>query len=607
MGKKGQVTIFVIIAILVVVAGILIYTLDDSFREEPIPTSIEPVKTAFMDCVEAKTSLAVSLLESNGGYIESPEFVPGTRYQPFSSKLKLGGLRIPYWFYTSGSSLEKTQVPTVEFMEDQISRFIERESLECDFDLFEEEGFHVKSGKPIAEVKIDDDFVQVDLNMDLSVEKGMESAILKDHNLRVNTNLGSLYEAAKEIYDREQSEYFLEKYSVDVVRLYAPVDGVELTCSPMVWNADQIYENISEGLEVNIGSLNNKGRRDDYYTVDLDTDYSTRFYYSKDWPTYMEINPTDGNMLVAKPVGNQQGMGVLGFCYVPYHFVYNLRHPVLVQVTEGGEMFQFPMVVLIEGNLAREGKAGQSTAGKTEDVCEFANTKTKVSIYDGDLKPVDGVVSFSCVDSSCNLGNSANGELEALFPQCVNGVLEVSAEGYKDEEIIYSSMQEGNPILILEKEYNQDISLIIGGKEYTGEGMISISSEDVSETIILGEENNIDISQGEYDIQVHLYKSSELKLPASTQEHCVRVPRTGILGLAGLTKNDCTEVEVPEQLVTNALIGGGSGKYIFSEDELKNSNRIVITADAMNEPTSLEELQNNYILMDTNELGVTLA
>ena len=35
---------------------------------------------------------------------------------------------------------------------------------------------------------------------------------------------------------------------------------------------------------------------------------------------------------MAEPVGNQEGMGMLGFCYVAYHFVYDLAYPVLVQV-----------------------------------------------------------------------------------------------------------------------------------------------------------------------------------------------------------------------------------------------------------------------------------
>jgi len=58
--------------------------------------------------------------------------------------------------------------------------------------------------------------------------------------------------------------------------------------------------------------------------------------------------------LIANPVGNQPGLGVLCFCYVPYHFVYNIGYPVLIQVYSGEEIFQFPVAVVVKGNKPRE-------------------------------------------------------------------------------------------------------------------------------------------------------------------------------------------------------------------------------------------------------------
>ena len=29
--------------------------------------------------------------------------------------------------------------------------------------------------------------------------------------------------------------------------------------------------------------------------------------------------------MIAKPVGTEQGMGIMGFCYSPYHFVYDIN------------------------------------------------------------------------------------------------------------------------------------------------------------------------------------------------------------------------------------------------------------------------------------------
>ena len=37
---------------------------------------------------------------------------------------------------------------------------------------------------------------------------------------------------------------------------------------------------------------------------------------SRYWPYAFEVSPTQGDILIANPVGNQEGLGILGFCYV---------------------------------------------------------------------------------------------------------------------------------------------------------------------------------------------------------------------------------------------------------------------------------------------------
>ena len=40
----------------------------------------------------------------------------------------------------------------------------------------------------------------------------------------------------------------------------------------------------------------------------------------------IEIHGTNGALMLARPVGNAQGMGAMGFCYSPYHFVMMSSH-----------------------------------------------------------------------------------------------------------------------------------------------------------------------------------------------------------------------------------------------------------------------------------------
>lgn len=67
--KKGQVTIFIIIAILILAGVIVYFVLRDSTVETKIPVIFEPVHNTFMSCIREDVSTGISVLQSQGGYI----------------------------------------------------------------------------------------------------------------------------------------------------------------------------------------------------------------------------------------------------------------------------------------------------------------------------------------------------------------------------------------------------------------------------------------------------------------------------------------------------------------------------------------------------------
>ena len=73
-----------------------------------------------------------------------------------------------------------------------------------------------------------------------------------------------------------------------------------------------------------------------------------------------------------------------------------------------------------------------------------------------------------------------------------------------------------------------------------------------------------------------------------------------------MTQKECFEIKIPEQIITNALVGGGSSEEFFSDERLKNSKLLIIEAESLKTPESLEDLQDNYLLFETKELGVSL-
>ncbi|MBI2004534.1 hypothetical protein HYS72_03670 [Candidatus Pacearchaeota archaeon] len=535
------------------------------------------IETAFLSCLEDEVLTGADVLESQGGYIELPEFEPGSDFMPFSSQLNFLGNPIPYWYYVSGNNIKKEQIPSKEFMEGELEKFIDGKIQNCNLEKYYQEGYKISIGAPESNVIIRDKDIKVELKMDLGINFGEESAIINEHNKIVESNLGNLYDAAKSVYEHEQNNLFLEKYAVDNLRSYAPVDGVEISCSPLHWNADEVFAELGDNIETNTLALRNQGKENNYFVVDLpvSSDYEVRFINSQEWARAFEVEPSEENLLLATPVGNQPDLGILGFCYVPYHFVYNIKYPVLVQISKDQETFQFPMAVVIQGNNPREPLNATASEAESIELCENKNTKIKINVFDSNSKPVDAEISYECFGESCIIGETSSGSLESDFPQCVNGFVAAKAK--------------------------LPINLKLDGADYNGEAIINfISEDDISRTIVYPEQKVIGLSEGFYDVRVQIYKDSSFELSKTTQEQCVDIP----VGIFGLTKKKCFDIEFPAQLVSKALAGGGTQEYYLLESELAGANSLEINVESLPVPDTIEKIQDNNLLFEIKPVRI---
>ena len=611
---RGQVTVFIIIAVLIVASALAYFILRGSIGTVSVPASIQPAYTSFLSCLEEQMLVGINILESQGGYIEVPAFEAGSQHMPFSSQLNFLGNPIPYWYYVSGNGLQKEQIPTKQDMEKQLGAFLATKADDCNFDSYEAQGFEISfSDVSAADVSINGDNVELSLDMNLGIVNGNDSASIKNHKVVTDSRLGLLYDSAKKVYDEEQKSLFLENYTIDTLRLYAPVDGVEISCSPQIWNADNVFNDLQEAIEVNTLALNTQSE-DKYFKVDvLGVDEEVRFLNSKNWPSSFEVNPSQGSMLISNPVGNQAGLGLLGFCYVPYHFVYDVKYPVLVQVYSGDivgsdtdtEIFQFPLAVVIENNNPRKSLNVSAPEEVVPELCAYKNTEVQILVKDLRGVPVQANISYECFGNSCNIGQaSSSGVLESDFPQCVNGYVVARAPGFKDSRYLFSTTTGGSVSLLMEKIYNKNIQLKIDGVNYNGNAIIHFNSVDASQSIVYPQQRSVALAEGQYEIQVQVYKNSSINVGATISEQCLSVPRSGILGAFGLQEERCFEIEIPSQVISNALSGGGKQDYYILESDLIKVGSIEINSQSLPVPDTVEQIQDNYLLFEENGLDI---
>ena len=618
--RKAQVTIFIIIAILIFAVIALYFLLRGNAVTSTTPKEFEPVYSYYLSCLKDSATTGASLLGQQGGYIETPEFSPGSTYMPFSNQLDFLGRGIPYWYYITGNGIITEQKPTLEKMQAQLDDYIKQNIKTCDFSKFFDAGYLVFLGDPKVSTKIENNKITVDVNQDLTLKYGDSSFDVSTSTFTVNSNLGKFYSIADKIYNNQKDTMFLENYGVDILRLYAPVDGSDLTCSPKLWSVNQIRQNLTTALVANVPEVKIKGN---YYTlakpdnkyyvkdVGINSDVNVNFMYQSNFPMKLEVWPSDNNILRADPVGLQQGLGILGFCYVPYHFVYDFAYPVLVQIYSGDEMFQFPVVVSIVKNKPREALPSEALPSVVPDLCNHMNSTISVYTYDSHLNPLTADIKFKCFDTTCDIGqtvlssDSVDSVLVGKFPQCVNGFIIASKDGYSSSQYQVSSLSESNANIILNKKYKLKVEVDKLGIKTNDYAIVTFQNNDTMDTISYPQQTEVELTEGQYQVKTYVYSNSSIDLKGSTSQKCIDVPQNSILGIFGATEQKCINVNIPSQVITNAVSGGGTSNYYMTETELENSNKIVINTQYFGLPKKIEDLQGNYNDVEVTQLDIT--
>jgi len=598
--KNGQVTVFIIIGILVV-AAIGIYFLINNPSLPGGSKELKQGEDAYLACISDRTKLGINLLGQQGGhlYLEELKFYPGSSYAPSSSQLDFYGGAVPYWMFVSGNNLVVEQKPTLDEMEQELARFVYEGINDCNFNFLNSAGIFVDIYDGSVDVKINSDSVDVSLDNPVFITFENQSATVNNHEVTIKSKLGKYYDLASKIYEKEKAEGFLEAYGLDVMYLYAPVTGVEFGCSPKIFNEDLTKRNISLGLEDNIAFLKVTGnyydlseKKNSYFVVDLGekVDENVNFMYSSNWPTSVQMY---GDKVV-QPVGTQQGLSMFGLCFVPYHFVYDIKFPVMVQFFDGNDLFQFGVVAIIKNSQAREAILIGDEIIDNNVICANANKKVRVSTTDLDLNPVEARLSFSCLDETCDLGStkkvsSDESYLIADVPACVNGILTAYSENYTSSSYIISTNREDSADIMMKKIHTINVSMSSVGK-----ANIVFSSNDYTSVFSYPEDKVVKLAEGEYNVTAYVYSNTSISFAGIKQQKCLDVPSSSIGGIFGSTESKCFDLDIPAQTIDSAIVGGGSAEDYLTDELLTDNKELRIEVPTFKTPTSISDLEANY-------------
>lgn len=179
---KGQVTISVIIAVVIVATIVSYFVLRDrvSIKNELSPDA-EGVQTFIQECLDSSAREVVYYVGQRGGYFALPEFETDS------------GIT----YYYKG---EKNYMPTKKFIEDEIALFTAGETVLCIDEFKRFPSLTIKNREINFSSELKEDEVVIYLHYPVRITKGESTTEIEDFETKVSVRLGAMYDSAYKLF-----------------------------------------------------------------------------------------------------------------------------------------------------------------------------------------------------------------------------------------------------------------------------------------------------------------------------------------------------------------------------------------------------------------------
>jgi hypothetical protein len=368
---KGQVSFFIVVAVLlVVIISLATYLVlqEDIFVSDDAGIEKTALRSFVDGCVKSAADEGLKIISLQGGYIDlagvqakeipSLETVVHSPYG-FSLKKQAGTVKVPFYIYDNQIS-----VPSLGLIEKQLGEHIKKAVLYCvdDFKSFKDEGYAVEFSEPVVTVSFASSTL-VDLVFPVRISRGDESVSEEVFNYDLPVDFAKVHSAVLKTVIQEYLDGFIELGVKNLISLYSfsgvkhpdalpplsfSVVGVE--CVKETWEKKAVERVLKQIISVNmpflkiartnftrVASVNptNQGVYDSFVFDILEKDMDLHFsaVYDSLWDfREFSVKPSSGSTIAPDSSSFEDLFMIGSFCSVKYDFKYTLKFPVLFEV-----------------------------------------------------------------------------------------------------------------------------------------------------------------------------------------------------------------------------------------------------------------------------------
>ena len=408
--KRGQIAIFVIIAIVLVVAILGFVFLERGSVEEKIDeqqdlaasvdVEVKPVYEFVQTCLEKYAVEGTDILGARGGYIYLPSDVETNNFfnDEFETIVELNNIleveekdgmnEIPFW-----ATQDRLAIPSKKFMEEQLEIYLEHAITTCvnDFEGAELDEMNIVPGEINVEVGMWD-FLMIRVEWPINIDYRGESFVVKNYEHRLPVNFEKIHSIAFALASNELAYTYLEEHAKSLISLYSYSGGpkapgivppfsfseVNQNCDSVSWTKDEVKSTLKSIFSKNFEHLHigntqferkitgepmSQGVYDSFIYDFFDREFpevSIEFEYSPAHDIVLDISPSLGDSIVPDKV-SQTGIPFFpNFCTFKYRYKYDIATPILIKIKDdesfrigGGFEFYFPIKLFLCGNQER--------------------------------------------------------------------------------------------------------------------------------------------------------------------------------------------------------------------------------------------------------------
>ncbi|MDP2673050.1 MAG: hypothetical protein Q8O84_04525 [Nanoarchaeota archaeon] len=177
LNKRGQITIFIIVAILIIGAVALFFTLRGNLQiSKPSNPEVAPIKNFVDECIDGVGEEVIYNVGQSGGYYFPPE--------------KSTETGITYYLINN-----KSYMPSKEKVESEISFFVSNKLFFCTRNFVDFPEYEISQGKIRTETEILENEVVLNVEYPLSIKKGESVSKIKDFEIEIPIRTGLVYDS----------------------------------------------------------------------------------------------------------------------------------------------------------------------------------------------------------------------------------------------------------------------------------------------------------------------------------------------------------------------------------------------------------------------------